>query len=221
VTPPNAGNKLTAEKITGTVIDDVTGQPVTLVHVQVGDRSDTTDSQGKFEVRNVAGYHGLITIEATRTGYTTKTQQLTVSGNQTLTLRVQPLPTVHVRKTNSSTTIDYDLDSVEFGYPVLFSGYNKASSEEFCKPNGTAVTLSRTDIRRITGPATLVQQVSCCATHTLLKVNAELKTGEVTDLFFVDTCSSGIQGIDFIARNHITGVLEYTKFSDVSEIVFP
>src|SRR5687768_862253 len=47
---PTATNKLTAAKISGTVVDDVTGQPIPLLRVRIGDRTDTTDNAGKFEV---------------------------------------------------------------------------------------------------------------------------------------------------------------------------
>jgi hypothetical protein len=219
VSPPTATGKLVADKINGTVVDDVTNQPVAFVHVKVGDRSDNTDALGKFEVKNVTSYHGLIQVEASRTGYATKSTQLTTGGNQTLALRVAPRPTVSVKKTNQSVTA-VDFESIEFGYPVVFSGYVSASSDEFCRPSGAKSTIDRSEIRKITGPATVVTLTSCCSTHTLLKINAELKTGEITDLYFMDTCT-GIPGIDLVARNHLTGKVEYTSFTDIAEIVFP
>lgn len=219
VTHPTAGTLLTAEEITGTITDDVTSQPVAAVKVKIGNRTDTTDAAGKFKVKNVASYNGRIVVEAERSGYTPKTLNLTTGGNQVVNLSVHPLPTVHVRKTGGAT-FEADFESSEFGYPVVFSGYNSATNEQFCKPNGTAVTIDRSELRRITGPATMVHQAACCTGHDVLKVNAELKTGEITDLYFADTCS-GIPSIDFIARDHLTGKIVYTPFSDVAEIVFP
>jgi hypothetical protein len=216
---PTAANKLTAAKISGTVVDDVTGQPIVLLRVRIGDRSDVTDNAGKFEVRNVTSFQGTIVVEASRSGYTPKTVNLTTGGEQVLNLRLQPLPTVRVRKSDN-TTLDLDSDSIEFGYPVVFSGYLSNSFDEFCKPNGTAITVSREDIRKINGPATKTQQAACCGTHEVEKINVELKTGEVTDLYFVDTCN-GIPSIDLIGRNHSTGRLEYTPFTAITEVVFP
>ncbi|HEX6640474.1 MAG TPA: carboxypeptidase regulatory-like domain-containing protein, partial [Thermoanaerobaculia bacterium] len=109
VTPPTAGNLLTADEISGTVIDDVTNQPVASVKVKVGNRTDTTDAEGKFKVKNVASYHGLIVVEASRSGYTTVHQELHESGNQVLALRAHPGPTVHVRKP-SGEQFDIDFD---------------------------------------------------------------------------------------------------------------
>jgi hypothetical protein len=219
VTPPAALGKLTADKITGTVVDDVTSQPVAFAHVKVGDRSASTDSAGKFEVKNVTSFQGNIGVEVTRSGYAAKTVLLTTGGDQVVTVRVTPTPTVRVRKVNG-TTLDLDFESIEFGYPVVFSGYNSSASENFCRPNGSAVTIDRSQIRRVTGPATIVHQASCCASHDVEKVSVELKTGETTELVFVDTCT-GIPGIDLIGRNHISGKLEYTSFTSIAEITFP
>lgn len=218
---PTAANKLTSPKISGTVLDDVTGQPVLFVHVRVGDRFDTTDSAGKYEAKNVSSFGGSIVVEAVRTGYTTKTVQLTTGGEQVVNLRLQPLPTVHVKKADN-TTLELDADSIEFGYPVVFSGYNTAAFEEFCKPNGTAVTVNRSEIRRVNGAATRGVQAACCGTKEVEKINVELKSGEVTDLYFVDTCNNGtVTSIDLIGRDHASGKLVYTAFTAVSEVVFP
>ncbi|HEV7766065.1 MAG TPA: hypothetical protein VGQ76_13760 [Thermoanaerobaculia bacterium] len=219
VAPPTAGGQLTAPEINGTVLDDVTNSPVVGLRVRAGNRTDTTDSAGAFKIKNITSYHGVIVIETLRSGYAPKTQNLTTGGTQTVNIRVQPLPTVRVRKVNN-TSFDLDFDSLEFGYPVVFSGYNAATYDEFCKPSGTKVTIDRADIRKITGPATMVGQASCCSERNVLKVNAELKTGETTDLFFMDTCS-GIPSIDLIGRNHVTGKIEYTPFTQVAEITFP
>lgn len=218
---PTALGKITSPKISGTVLDDVTGQPVVFVRVRVGDRVDTTDSAGKFEVKNVSGFGGSIVVEAARTGYTAKTVQLTTGGEQVVNLRLLPQPTVRVKKTDN-TTLDLDADSIEFGYPVVFSGYNTASFEEFCKPNGTAVTVNRSDIKRVNGAATKVVQAACCGDKQVEKINVELKTGEITDLYFVDTCNNGtVTSIDLIGRDHISGKLVYTAFTTISEVVFP
>jgi hypothetical protein len=219
VTPPTATGLLTADEISGTVTDEATGQPVAAVKVKIGNRTDTTDAAGKYKVKNVQSYHGLILVETARSGYTTKTQNLTTSGDRVLNVTLHPLPTVHVVKVGGAA-FDADFDASEFGYPVVFSGYNSATSDEFCKPNGTKVTIDRSEIKKITGPAVMVHQASCCSEHDVLKVTAELKSGETTDLFFSDTCS-GIPSIDFISRDHITGKIVFTPFTSITEIVFP
>lgn len=219
VDPPTAGGKLIAEQISGTVLDEVTGLPVIGARVHAGNRSDTTDSLGKFSLKNVTSYHSLFAVETSRSGYATRIVNLNTGGTQVLTVRVQPAPTVHVRKADN-VTYDIDFDSITFGYPVVFSGYNAATFEDFCRANGTAIVVDRSEIHRIVGPATLVTQASCCAARQVLKVNVELKSGETTDLFFTDSCL-GVSSIDLIARNHVTGKVEYTPFTAISEIVFP
>jgi hypothetical protein len=221
VSHPASSGKVTAAKVSGTVVDDVTGQPVAFVTVKAGDRTDVTDTTGKYLIRNATGFGGKINVQASRTGYTTKSVDLTSGGEQVVNLRLQPQPTVHVKKTDN-TTFELDADSIEFGYPVLFSGYAAASFEEFCKPNGTAVTIDRSQIKRVNGAATRSVQANCCGTTEIEKINVELKTGEVTDLYFADTCNNGnVTSIDLIGRNHVTGKVEYTAFSSISEVVCP
>jgi hypothetical protein len=219
VSPPTAGNKLTAALVSGVVLDDVTGQPVAGIKVRAGNKSDTTGTDGKFEMKNITSYHGLIVVDTDRSGYTASALELKTGGTHQLTLRVKPTPTVRMRKTDG-TTVDIDFESAEFGYPIAFSGYNSATYDDFCKPNGTRAQIDRTQIRRIIGPASKVTQAACCPDKQLLKITAELKSGETTDLFFEDTCT-GIPSIDFIGRNHVTGKMEYTPFTSISEITFP
>jgi hypothetical protein len=218
VTPPSATGKLTAE-ISGTVVDDVTGHPVASARVTAGGRSDTTDSAGKYQIKNITSYHGVINVEVSRSGYTTKKQTLTTGGVQTLTVRLVSAPTVHVRKVDNSA-FDVDLDSVQFGYPVAFSGYRSAEYEDFCNASGVPVVVDRTEIRRIIGPAVMVDNATCCPGAQTLKVTVELKTGQTTDMFFVDACN-GFPNIDLIGRDHNTGKFEYTPFAQIAEVVFP
>jgi hypothetical protein len=82
------------------------------------------------------------------------------------------------------------------------------------------VTVTRNEIRRINGTATKGVQANCCGTKEVEKINVELKTGEVTDLYFVDTCN-GIPSIDLIGRDHTSGKLVYTAFTSITEVVFP
>jgi hypothetical protein len=216
---PAAGGQLVAESISGTVLDNGTGQPIVSVKVKAGRDSDTTDAAGKFELKNVVGYNGFINVEITRSGYTSKTVKLTTGGKQTLSIRLDPTPTVHVRKTDG-TVYDIDLDSVEFGYVVPFSGYRSETFEDFCKADGTSLTVDRAQLRRVTGPAVTASGSACCPTTDSLRVNIELKTGEKLDVFFVDACN-GYPNIDFIGRDHSTAKFQYIAFRDVAEITFP
>jgi hypothetical protein len=218
VTPPSATGKLTAE-ISGTILDDVTGHPVVAAHVTAGTRSANTDAAGKYTIKNITSFHGLINVEVSRSGYATRTQKLTTGGKQTLDLRLTPGAVAHVRRVDNST-YDIDFDSVEFGYAVAFSGYRSAEFEDFCNAAGNPVAVDRSEMRRITGPAVMVDNATCCPGAQTLRVSVELKTGGTSDMFFVDACN-GFSNIDLIGRDHTSGQFVDTPFAQIAEVVFP
>lgn len=206
--------------VSGIVLDNVTGAPVNGARVRLGNRSALTTTDGKFFSLSANGFAPL-SVEASRTGYKTKAQEITTSGTLDLTIRLEPMPTVRIRKTDN-TILDVDADSIEFGYPVVFSGYNKAEHEEFCKAGGAQVTIDRSQMRRIVGPAVARTDSPCCADKEVLRVNLELTTGEKADFWFKDSCDAAVgTHIDVIARVHTTGLLEYTPFTEIAEVVFP
>lgn len=212
--PPGPALAITA---TGTVLDAVTGQPVAFADVRLGTRRDTADRNGKFSIRTVTVY-GSGEITAARSGYSSASQTLTTAGAVEVTLRLQPTPTVTLRLSDG-TQKQIDYESVEFGYVAPFSSYNKNELDDFCKADGTAVQLHRTQFSRITGPAVTEPQSTCCSSGTVQKINAVLRTGESLPLYFTDSCLG--YSIDFIGRDHVTGDYTYTKFSNIAEIIFP
>ena len=212
--PPGPVLTVTA---TGTVLDAVTSQPVAFADVRLGNRRDTADRQGKFSIRTTTLY-GSGEITASRSGYSPASQTVTTTGPQEFTLRLQPTPTVTLRHTNG-TQYQIDYESIEFGYVPPFSSYHKSEMEDFCKSDGSAVQLSRTQFSRFTGPATTETFSPCCSTGTVQKINAVLRTGESLPLYFSDSCLG--YSMDFIGRDHVTGDYVYTKFSEVAEIIFP
>jgi hypothetical protein len=212
--PPGPALAITA---TGTVLDAVTGKPVAFADVRLGNRRDTADRNGKFSIRTVTVY-GSGDLTATRSGYATTTQTLTSAGTVNVTLQMQPTATVTLRLANG-TQYQIDYESVEFGFVPPFSSYHKSEMDDFCKSDGTAVQLNRTQFSRITGPATNDTFSPCCTTGTVQKINAVLRTGENLPLYFTDSCLG--YSIDFIGRDHVTGDYVYSKFSDVAEIIFP
>lgn len=209
--------QLTAE-ITGTIRDSVTNEPVVSAKVQVGDNSKLTDNAGKYTLRNVQA-SGNIVVEISRSGYVTQTQTITSGGNHTLDARLVPLPTVSVRKTDN-TTLQLDSDTIRFGYSIPFSGYRDAEFEEFCKADGTTVSIDRSEISRITGPATTVRFTPCCPNADTVKVNVTLKNGQTMDAYFVDACN-GFPNIELLGRDHKTAKAQYIPFTAIAEIIFP
>lgn len=212
--PPTPAQSAT---ISGKVVDAVTGLPVVSATVRVVDVSGRTDATGSFSI--TANIFGTADVTAERSGYNSATQQVSGIGPHVLTIQLQSKPTVKLRLVDG-TQKDVDLESVEFGYVPPFSSYIKSESDDFCKPGGTEVRLNRVDFSRITGPSTIEPAGLCCgATGSAQRINATLKSGEVTPLYFSDSCTG--YSVDFIARDHVTGRIVFTKFSDIAEIIFP
>jgi hypothetical protein len=203
---------------TGTVLDNVTGAPINDATVRIGSRTSRTFQDGKFSVSG-SGF-GSVDVEASRSGYQSKSVTLTTAGQHDLVIRLQPTPTVRLRKTDN-TVLDVDFESIEFGYPGEFGGYNKAVFETFCKSDGGQVNIDRSQIKRIIGPAVVTTSSPCCPGAEALKVTIELKTGETKEYWFSDSCTANTTHFDVIARVHTTGVIVYTEFKLLAEAIFP
>lgn len=202
--------------ITGKVVDAVTGAPVVSASLRIGDGFDRSDSTGSFSITTTIYGQGELVAE--RSGYNAGRLPITGAGPHVVTLPLQSKPTVKLRLTDG-TQKDMDLESAEFGYVPPFSSYVKAEYVDLCKPSGTTVRFNRTDFSRITGPATNEAFAACCPDGTPQKITATLKTGEVSALYFNDSCAG--YAMDFIARDHVTGRVVYTKFANIAEIIFP
>lgn len=205
-------------EVSGTVRDSVTNQPVIAAKVQIGSGSKLTNNSGQYKITNVQAV-GSIVVTISRTGYVTQTQTITTGGVHTLDVRLVPLPTVSVRKTDG-TVVQLDADSIRFGYPVPFSGYREAEFEDFCRPDGSRVTIDRSEISRINGPATTVRHAPCCGEVDTVKINVTLKSGQASDLYFVDACN-GFPKIDLLGIEHVSAAALYIPFNEIAEIVFP
>lgn len=219
VRTPSPGAAFTAS-VKGTVVDAVTGAPVAFASINIGNARTTTTREGNFELANVVGYGTGASVSASRSGYTTQSLPLPGAGTHTLNFRLQGRPTVSVRLTNG-TTSQIDDDSVKFGYVVVFGGQVASEEEDFCTSDGLAVRIGGTQIKRITGPATLVTNTHCCGREgaQLQRVRVELRSGQVSDLTFKDSCDG--YTIDLIGKEHVSGTTLFVKFSDVAEVIFP
>lgn len=211
------GAEFTVEKITGQVLDSVTGLPVSMVHITAGRKSDSSAADGRFEMKNVVGY-GYLTIEVDRSGYQPLVKRFNPGDSPELTLRLVPTPTVTIRKTNGET-LQVDTESLKFGYPVPFSGYRDSESEDFCTPDGTARYIHRSEMARMSGPAVAVAGGACC-TISVMKMTLTLKSGQTTDVLFKDTCDGRYQ-VDVGARLHTAGTFVRVPITEITEIVFP
>lgn len=218
VAHPAASTPISAE-LNGTITDSVTGQPVNAVELVAGKRTFTTGANGQYTLKGLTGFGGKILVDVYRTGYARQTLTITTPGIQTVNIQLVPQPTVRVRLVNG-TAYDVDLDSILFGYPVAFSGYRSAEFEDFCKADGTAVQIDRTQIKRIIGPAVAANNTACCPGQATLTIQLELRSGETGQYTFSDACT-GIASIDLIARERVAALYQYLPFSQIAEVVFP
>ncbi|MCT2585527.1 S8 family serine peptidase [Actinophytocola gossypii] len=94
----SAPRDVAAGRLTGTITDAATGDPVDGAEVAVGDRTLTTGQDGTYSLVLPAGDH---TVTATRFGYRTGTAEVTVTRDGTTTgdLALTALPTVVVSGT--------------------------------------------------------------------------------------------------------------------------
>lgn len=208
----------TTVDISGTVIDNATGQPVIGATVRAAQVTRITDQEGKFSFRNLNAT-GAITVEATRTGYNPGSAQVASGGAQNITIRLNSLPTVTLRRADNSV-VDLDVDSIEFGFPLVFSGYQSAPFEDFCRPDGTLVEVDRSEIAKINGPATVGAYAPCCPNAETMKINITLKNGTTSDFYFVDACN-GNMNIEIIGREHRTAQKLFIPVTQIREVVFP
>lgn len=213
---PAPGNAIVV-KVKGTVVDNTTNQPVAYAEITVGDSSTFADRLGRFTVQGTV--FGVGNVTASRSGYESANQQVSTAGDHTLIFRLQPKPTVRLRLTNG-TSYDIDFETAEFGYVPPFGSYIKAPYEELCSSGGTTTAVDRSQMRKITGPATKESAAACCSTGPVTKMTVELKNGTTAAMYFADSCGTEYS-MDFLGRDHITGDFVYAKMTDVAEILFP
>jgi hypothetical protein len=206
--------------ITGTVLDSSTGSPVAFTSIAFANLRTTTTKEGTFEFKNISGFGTNVPVVASRTGYDTETQTIAGTGTFNLTFHLHARPTIAVRLTNG-TTVQIDDDSAKFGYLILFSGYVTTTNQQFCKADGTRVTIPITDFKKITGPSQIITNSSCCTrlNAELQRVRVEKKNGEADDMTFKDSCDG--YNVDFLGHDHTTGDSVFYKFTDIAEITFP
>jgi len=212
------GAPFTIEKITGQVLDSVTNQPVISARVSGGNRSDSTDAEGRFELKNVTG-NGYLIFEVDRSGYKPYVAQFKQTDPTTMTVKVVPTPTVTLKKTNGET-LQLDMESLKFGYPVPFSGYRDSESDDFCTSDGKKYYIHRVQMAKLTGPAVLVPGGACCTEGNAHKMTLTLKNGQTLEVIFTDTCEERYK-VDIGARVHTTGGFVHVPITEITEIVFP
>lgn len=212
------GTQFTLEKVAGQVVDSVTGQPVISATISGGNRFDATDSDGDFELKNVTGF-GYLVIMVDRSGYQPYSAQFKPGDATPLTIRLVPTKTVTIRKVNGET-LEVDMESLKFGYPVPFSGYREAESDDFCTLNGNKLYIHRAQMAKLTGPAVMVPGGACCSAGNAARMTLTMKAGQTMDVLFTDTCEDRYK-VDVGARVHTTGAFVHIPITEIAEIIFP
>ena len=206
------------EKISGQILDSVTNQPVVSASISAGNRQDVTDAQGNFEMKNLRG-DGYLIVEVERSGYKPYSARFNPNDPTTLTVRLTPTKTVTIKKTNGETLV-VDMESLKFGYPVPFSGYRESESDDFCTPSGQRHYIHRAQMAKLVGPPVLVAGGACCDAGSAYKMTLTLKSGQVMEVLFTDTCEERYK-VDVGVRLHATGAFVHIPITDIAEIIFP
>jgi len=212
------GVQFTLDVLSGQVLDSVTGQPVIAAAVFGGNRTDVTDTQGRFDLKAITGF-GSLTIQVERSGYQAFASTFKPGDPTPLAIRLVPTSTATIRKTNGET-LQVDIESLKFGYPVPFSGYRDDESEDFCTVDGHKLTIHRAQMARLIGPAAIVAGGACCTEGNAAKMTLTLKTGQTMDVLFTDTCQERYK-VDIGARVHTTGLFVHVPVTDIAEVIFP
>jgi len=207
-----AGGTIT---LSGTITDATTGAPIPEAEVVVGDHQVVADEQGLFK------FPGLLTGTATvtfqRWGYQSDTRTISLSGGSVVNVALAPKPVIILKDTHGATyRADYELS--KFGYTVLFGNLGKGDAIELCKSSGEHVSVDKSTIAKITGPATSATSAPCCTLGPVLDISLTLKSGEALTAAISDSCFGDEV---FAARDRDTLQWVYLKFTDIAEIDFP
>ncbi|HEX9982961.1 MAG TPA: carboxypeptidase regulatory-like domain-containing protein [Thermoanaerobaculia bacterium] len=197
--------------IAGFVLDETTNAPIVGAEIAAGTQLTNTNEQGHFEI-NVPAGAGVLIVR--RSGYEQKSLSA-ITPN--MTVRLKPTQTVLVRTTDNKT-YQLDVESVQFGYMVPFSGYSRTNYAKFCRAGKPEFEPDRSEIKRITGPANMANNAACCS-RPVRSANVELRSGEQFTGYFLDSCFG--YDVAFIGRDHVSGKFEYLNFERIVEVVFP
>jgi hypothetical protein len=209
---------LSTVTISGVVRDAATGLPIAGAIVHSGTSyclQGATKADGAYMLNIPGARPVLITVD--QFAYETQTATFTGAAGSTLDFALKPLPTATVKMVNGATHV-VTLDTVQFGYAVVFSNYVRGDNANLCKSDGSSLAPSRYEFAKIIGPPTSVNFAPCCTFGPILTMNVEMKSGEKFQAYFHDSCYEG--EIDFMGRERSTGLYVYLDFTTIAEIDF-
>ena len=209
----------------GLILDSATNKPVVEAEVTSGNRTVKTDAAGSFNIVIITGRPVALIVH--RSGYEDLplTVTLTNQGSVSPVVPVTPAPVtltpkpLVIVKTTAGATIKLDADTVQLAYVIPFSNPATSTVASFCRVDGTADDIDRTEFAHITGPAVSTTNSACCKLGPALAIDVELKTGEKERVLFTDSCF----GYDciFTGRDHDSAQFVQVKFTEIASIDFP
>jgi hypothetical protein len=143
---------------------------------------------------------------------------LTPTADATLDLTLTTARPIVTVKLSSGKTYDLVVDSAKFAWYRVFADYAKFDNANLCKTDGSSFAPNKTEIARIVGPFTRVNFSPCCSRGPVITATLQMKTGEIMQVYFNDSCYD--DELDFIGRERGTGTWYYLKFDDIAEIDF-
>src|SRR5262249_17857627 len=150
--------------LTGVISDATNGQPLANAQVTAEGRvSAFTTGDGKYTIQISKNRNSAVT--ATQFAFNPSTVTVFGRDGATANFSLIPKPVVTVKLTapqNGKDTYILDVDSSQFAYLIPFSGYVRSDNGNFCKDDGSSITPSKNDIKRVVGPATSVNVGACC-----------------------------------------------------------
>jgi len=210
--------------VTGQIRDVVTNLPIAGANVVAeGKKSTLTGSDGRYSV--VVSKDRNVVITAEHFAYNSVAQAVPGIAGTVADFSLVPHPTVTLKRLNGETHV-LDYNSAEFAYLIVFSGYVHGDVANFCKTDGTAFTPNKSDVKRMIGPAKLVNSSACCTRGQVVQIDIEMKTGERFPVNFADSCFGN--EVDFMGREVSTGTWIYARWydqngnaPDLAEVDFP
>ena len=215
VKPPEQERANGTVKVTGTVRDQVTSEPIVRVRVSLGaDLVVERDDQGQYTL-TIPNRTTVLTAQ--RRGYLPTQKTYRPADGATVDFSMPETPTTRVR-TTAGETIDLDYDSSQFQFVIPFSGSSASDTANLCRASGASFTPHKSLIRRITGPSTTSSVSECCKDRPVVGINFEMKSGEQTVAYFADSC---FYDVAFLGIERRSGLPKFFDFKNVAEITFP
>jgi len=203
--------------VRGKITDANTGKPIQGADVFAeGHKSAPTDEFGFYSINISSGRNVMVTAEHFAYNSQAKTILGVAAGGADFHLT--PHPTVTVKLVGGETH-QLDYASTQFAYLVDFSGYVHGDNANWCKTDGTMITPDKSEVRKITGPGTVVNSSACCQLGPVTSVNVVMKNGDAFPVNFTDSCYG--YDVVFYGREPSTGQWLYYRFLDASNATPP